>query len=259
MGSLRFRRSFRVGPGLRINVNKRSVGISVGTTGARTTINSNGRSTRSVGIPGTGLSYRSQTGPRRRPASTPSTHPTTTQTFGGALRRLVLLMTVLLFLFVVFAVHSGTSGVLVLVVGGVTWLLLWPLAPIIEYMLIDHYRRKAIETAAPRPSPEQLEVLAAREAALDLGDAIRAEMRARAEGSTSTVQSDMRQRIDEAIEEIVQRRRSGDSLERIEARLGLTRGTVRLVLEGHGLLNLRGRSRTTESDLKPDGEEESLR
>jgi hypothetical protein len=39
--------------------------VSVGTRGTRYSINSDGRSTRSVGIPGTGLYYRSQTGPRR--------------------------------------------------------------------------------------------------------------------------------------------------------------------------------------------------
>jgi hypothetical protein len=54
---------------LRLNFNKRSVGISAGVRGARYSINSDGRRTRSVGIPGTGLSYRNQSGPRRRYAS----------------------------------------------------------------------------------------------------------------------------------------------------------------------------------------------
>lgn len=66
MGSLRFRRSFRLAPGIRLNVNKRSVGISVGVRGVRYSINSDGRGTRSVGIPGTGISYRSQTAARRQ-------------------------------------------------------------------------------------------------------------------------------------------------------------------------------------------------
>ncbi len=69
MGSLRFRRSVRLAPGLRLNFNKRSVGISTGVPGARYSVNSDGRRTRSVGIPGTGLSYRSQTGGGRRYAS----------------------------------------------------------------------------------------------------------------------------------------------------------------------------------------------
>lgn len=65
MGSLRFRRSVRIAPGVRFNVNKRSVGMSVGTRGARYSVNSDGRRTRSVGIPGTGLYYRDQQGPTR--------------------------------------------------------------------------------------------------------------------------------------------------------------------------------------------------
>lgn len=68
MGSLRFRRSVRIAPGVRLNFNKRSVGVSAGARGARVSVNSDGRSTRSVGIPGTGLYYRSQRGPRRRSA-----------------------------------------------------------------------------------------------------------------------------------------------------------------------------------------------
>lgn len=66
MGSFRFRRTIRIAPGIRFNINKRSIGLSAGVRGARASINSDGRSTRSVGIPGTGLYYRSQTGPRRR-------------------------------------------------------------------------------------------------------------------------------------------------------------------------------------------------
>jgi hypothetical protein len=66
MGSLRFRRSVKIAPGIRLNFNKRSVGISAGVRGARYSVNSSGRRTRSVGIPGTGLSHRSQSSGRRR-------------------------------------------------------------------------------------------------------------------------------------------------------------------------------------------------
>ena len=52
----RFRRSFRVFPGLRLNLSKSGVSTSIGTRGAWFTIGPNGtRAT--VGIPGTGLSY----------------------------------------------------------------------------------------------------------------------------------------------------------------------------------------------------------
>lgn len=53
----RFRRRIGIFKGFSINFNKNSVGFSIGTKGAHYTINSKGRETISVGIPGTGLSY----------------------------------------------------------------------------------------------------------------------------------------------------------------------------------------------------------
>lgn len=54
---LRFRKSFKVAPGVRVNVGKKSVGVSVGGKGFRKSVNTSGRVTTSIGIPGTGLSY----------------------------------------------------------------------------------------------------------------------------------------------------------------------------------------------------------
>ena len=62
MGHTRFRRSMKIAPGVRINFNKNSVGVSFGGKGAHYTINSSGRRTASVGIPGTGLYYTESTG-----------------------------------------------------------------------------------------------------------------------------------------------------------------------------------------------------
>ena len=53
----RFRKSFKIAPGVRVNVGKKSIGISAGVKGARVSVNSKGRVTKTVGIPGTGLSY----------------------------------------------------------------------------------------------------------------------------------------------------------------------------------------------------------
>jgi tetratricopeptide (TPR) repeat protein len=64
VGSLRFRRSISLGGGVRLNINKRSLGLSAGGHGVRYSVNTDGQSTRSIGVPGTGLYYRSQTGPR---------------------------------------------------------------------------------------------------------------------------------------------------------------------------------------------------
>lgn len=54
----RFRKSFKIAPGVRVNVGKKSIGISAGVKGARVSVNSSGRKTATVGIPGTGLSYQ---------------------------------------------------------------------------------------------------------------------------------------------------------------------------------------------------------
>lgn len=54
----RFRKSFKIAPGVRVNVGKKSIGISAGVKGARVSVNSSGRKTTTVGIPGTGLSYQ---------------------------------------------------------------------------------------------------------------------------------------------------------------------------------------------------------
>lgn len=54
---LRFRKSIKIAPGVKLNLNKGSVGLSAGVRGARVSVNSKGRVTKSVGIPGSGLSY----------------------------------------------------------------------------------------------------------------------------------------------------------------------------------------------------------
>lgn len=54
---LRFRKSMKIAPGVRVNFGKKSTSVSFGGKGARYTVSSSGRKTASVGIPGTGLSY----------------------------------------------------------------------------------------------------------------------------------------------------------------------------------------------------------
>jgi hypothetical protein len=55
----RFRKSIRLGKYARINLGKKSMGLSVGVRGARMSFNTKGRQTTSVGIPGSGLYYTS--------------------------------------------------------------------------------------------------------------------------------------------------------------------------------------------------------
>lgn len=58
----RFRKSFKVAPGVKFNLNKKSVGVTFGGKGAHYTVNSSGKKTTSVGIPGTGVYYTHSTG-----------------------------------------------------------------------------------------------------------------------------------------------------------------------------------------------------
>ncbi len=53
-----FRKSIKIANGLKLNVSKSGVSLTAGKKGMHYTINSKGKSTASVGLPGTGLSYR---------------------------------------------------------------------------------------------------------------------------------------------------------------------------------------------------------
>lgn len=66
---LRFRKSIKIAPGLKINLNKNSISATVGTKGAHYTVNSKGKRTASVGIPGTGISYTQTTGGKSKGSS----------------------------------------------------------------------------------------------------------------------------------------------------------------------------------------------
>lgn len=58
---LRYRRSKKILPGVRLNINKNSIGVTLGGKGLRYTVNSKGKKTATVGIPGTGISYSKST------------------------------------------------------------------------------------------------------------------------------------------------------------------------------------------------------
>ena len=59
-----FRKSFKVAPGVRVNVGKRGVGMSFGGKGLRYSVHSSGRRTSTVGLPGSGISYSSSSSSR---------------------------------------------------------------------------------------------------------------------------------------------------------------------------------------------------
>lgn len=74
--SLRFRRSMKILPGVRLNFSKSALGLSFGVPGARVSVNTRGDVYTSAGIPGTGLynvertSLRKGSGRKRRAKNT---------------------------------------------------------------------------------------------------------------------------------------------------------------------------------------------
>jgi tetratricopeptide (TPR) repeat protein len=72
--SLRFRRSMKIAPGVRLNFSKSALGLSFGVPGARISVNTRGDVYSSAGIPGTGLynvergSIKPKKGRRKKPA-----------------------------------------------------------------------------------------------------------------------------------------------------------------------------------------------
>jgi tetratricopeptide (TPR) repeat protein len=92
MAYLRARRSIKVAPGFKVNLNKRSVGVTVGTRGAHYSLNTSGTRTRTVGLPGTGLSIvdrqrphqpTTRTAPRRAAPTTAGRPATPASATGG--------------------------------------------------------------------------------------------------------------------------------------------------------------------------------
>jgi tetratricopeptide (TPR) repeat protein len=71
--SLRFRRSMKLIPGVRLTFNKDSLGLSFGVPGARYTMNTKGRRTFSTGLPGTGISHVETLSSSRRSTGTTGT------------------------------------------------------------------------------------------------------------------------------------------------------------------------------------------
>ncbi len=70
---LRFHKSITIAPGVKLNINKGSVGISVGKKGAHVSMNSKGQKNVTVGIPGTGLSYTQSLNKKKKTTKDSST------------------------------------------------------------------------------------------------------------------------------------------------------------------------------------------
>lgn len=70
---LKFRKSIKIAPGIRMNISKSGIGFSAGVKGARISVNSKGRVTKTVSIPGTGISYSENSTIKNTEKKTPKT------------------------------------------------------------------------------------------------------------------------------------------------------------------------------------------
>lgn len=71
--AFRFRKSVKIAPGVRLNLNKKSTSVSFGGKGFHHTISSAGRRTTTTGLPGTGISYSTTESVHKDHGAEPST------------------------------------------------------------------------------------------------------------------------------------------------------------------------------------------
>lgn len=116
----RFRKSFKVAPGVRLNVGKKSASVSLGGRGFRTSVSTTGRKTRSVGIPGTGISHVSTRGGKRSSAAHhTSSHqkPASPLLLRICSKIMLVIAIVALFLTLVGFATAGSMGIVFLIVA----------------------------------------------------------------------------------------------------------------------------------------------
>ncbi len=107
----RFRKSFKIAPGVRVNVGKKGVSsLSVGRPGANINIGKRG-SRANIGIPGTGLSY--STPITNRTNTTTSNHETRNE-YSAPYRKVSILLAIgiifMPYLFAWFTLKNGYSS-----------------------------------------------------------------------------------------------------------------------------------------------------
>ena len=98
----RFRKSIKVGAA-RVNFSKSGIGASIGTKGARITRTANGRTRKSVSIPGTGIGYVSESGSKHKASAPTEEYSKNTYKVCGIFGRIVgalIVLSSLLFLMI---------------------------------------------------------------------------------------------------------------------------------------------------------------
>ena len=121
---IRFRRSVKILPGVRLNLNKNSTSVTFGGKGAKYTVSSTGRKTASIGIPGTGVSYVTSTGGTTKGQARPrKTYSPRTYKVCGVIMIIIAALSLLIGL-----ISIAAGGVVFLLLGaaclawGISWL-----------------------------------------------------------------------------------------------------------------------------------------
>lgn len=112
---LNFRKSINLGKGFKLNIGKKSVGISGGVKGARVSVNSSGRKTATFSIPGTGLSYTMNLGKKKsskKKGTSDKDDDSTVNAGGNGLTVILLLIIVVLLLVIIGAGFAWYTGLI---------------------------------------------------------------------------------------------------------------------------------------------------
>ena len=112
---VRFRKSINLG-GARINISKKGIGASVGVKGARITKTADGKTRKTLSVPGTGISYVTESSGKKKTNNTKTVTQTTVtpqqvssayKTFGGILKVLGIIIVILSLLLCMAALPAG--------------------------------------------------------------------------------------------------------------------------------------------------------
>lgn len=119
---LRFRKSMKILPGVRVNLGAKSASVSFGPKGLKHTVSTTGRNTTTVGIPGSGLSFSSSAKSGSGSSEAPSERYTTAERPTSQKNRTVALVLCILLGYLGahrFYVGKIGTGVLWFCTGGV--------------------------------------------------------------------------------------------------------------------------------------------